>query len=503
MQAAARPATGGSFLSRISRALRYRNYRLFFAGQGISLVGTWLQQVALSWLVYRLTNSALLLGVVGFAGQIPSFLLAPFAGVIVDHWDRRRLLMLTQTLAMLQAGILALLVLTGRIEVWHIILLGALLGMVNAFDMPARQAFVVEMIEDRADLPNAIALNSSMVNGARLVGPAVAGALLASVGEGWCFLLNSISYIAVIAAFAVMKVTPRAERPQAPNVLSGLKEGAAYAFGSVPIRALLLLMAVISLVGMPYVILMPVYASRILHGNATTLGFLMTASGLGALTGALYLASRRSILGLGRVIVLGVVLFGTGLMALALSRVLWLSLLLMLVTGAGMMVQMASSNTILQTIVDERMRGRVMSLYAMAFMGMAPFGSLLAGWLSSRIGVSNTLLIGGACAVLAGEGLWEQTAPAARAGPPDLRVARDRSGAGDRRADSDRADPGAGRDLRTVGVGVLRCWGVLDGTRRYRSPSASSPAPVPPMSVTGFVMEVVGEIGSVTNEHSL
>jgi MFS family permease len=390
-----------SFLRRVSRALRYRNYRLFFGGQGISLIGTWLQQVALSWLVYRLTGSAFLLGLVGFSGQIPSFLLAPVAGVLVDHWRRHRVLLLTQTLAMLQAGALSFLVLTHRIQVWQILALSALLGMVNAFDMPARQAFVIEMIEDRADLPNAIALNSSMFNGARLIGPAVAGVLLASVGEGWCFLLNSLSYLAVLAALAAMRI-PRGETQRAaPDVLGGLKEGIRYVWGSLPIRSLLLLLAVMSLVATPYSILMPVYASRVLHGGARTLGLLMSAAGVGALSGALYLASRHSVVGLGRVIVAGGLLFAAGLIALSCSRWLGLSLPLLACAGAGMMVQMASSNTILQTIVEEGKRGRVMSLYGMAFMGMAPFGSLLAGALSSRIGVPATLFTSGACAALA------------------------------------------------------------------------------------------------------
>jgi MFS family permease len=402
MEATPRTTSEESFLKWISRALRYRNYRLFFAGQGISLIGTWLQQVALSWLVFRLTHSTLWLGVVGFATQIPSFLLAPIAGALVDRWPRHWLLVLTQTLAMVQAGILGALVLTGRIALWEILALGSFLGVVNAFDMPARQAFVVEMIEDRRDLPNAIALNSSMVNGTRLVGPAVAGLLLASVGEGWCFLLNAASYIAVIPALLAMDVPPAPTEPRRQHVLAGLREGAAYAFGSEPIRALLLLLGLMSLVAMPYSVLMPPYATQNLRGSATTLGLLMTASGTGALAGALYLASRRSILGLGKVIIAGVLLFGGGLVGLGLSHAVWLSLLLMLVTGAGMMVQMAASNTILQTIVEESKRGRVMSLYTMAFMGMAPFGSLLAGALSSQIGVANTLMIGGACAAVAG-----------------------------------------------------------------------------------------------------
>jgi MFS family permease len=402
MDAAARTGTGDPFLHRLSRALRYRNYRLFFAGQGISLIGTWLQQIALSWLVYQLTHSAFWLGMVGFATQIPSFLLSPIAGVLADRWNRHRVLILTQILAMVQAGVLGALVLTGHIAIWHILLMGAFLGVVNAFDMPARQAFVVQLVEDRQDLPNAIALNSSMVNGARLVGPAVAGVLLASVGAGWCFLLNSASYVAVIAALLAMRVAPQGVDRHHQAVLSALQEGAAYAFGSEPIRALILLLGIISLVGMPYSVMMPAYVTQVLHGSERTMGALMAASGAGALTGALYLAARRSILGLGRVIVAGVLLFGGGLVALGLSRSAWVSLPLMLVTGAGMMVQMAASNTILQTIVDESKRGRVMSLYTMAFMGMAPFGSLLAGALSSRIGVSTTLALCGACAAAAG-----------------------------------------------------------------------------------------------------
>jgi MFS family permease len=408
MDAAARTSAEEPFRSRISRALRYRNYRLFFAGQGISLIGTWLQQIALSWLVYRLTHSALWLGMVGFATQIPSFLLSPIAGVLVDRWNRHRVLVLTQTLAMVQAGILGALVLAGHIAIWHVLVLGAFVGVVNAFDMPTRQAFVVELIEDRQDLPNAIALNSSMVNGARLVGPAVAGVLLASVGEGWCFLLNSVSYVAVILALLSMRVPPRATERHRQHVMAGLREGAAYVFRSEPIRALILLLGLVSLVAMPYSILMPAYATQVLHGNERTLGALMAASGMGALAGALYLAARRSILGLGRVIVAGVMLFGAGLVALGLSRNAWLSLGLMLVTGAGMMVQMAASNTILQTIVEEGKRGRVMSLYTMAFMGMAPFGSLMAGALSSRIGVATTLMLGGACAAVAGVGFARQ-----------------------------------------------------------------------------------------------
>lgn len=395
------PARQGT-LGRMVRALRYRNYRLFFGGQLVSLVGTWLQQVALSWLVYRLTGSALLLGVVGFAGQLPAFLLSPLAGVMVDRWSRHRVLLITQTLMMLQAGVLAALVLLGQIEIWMLLGLAAFQGFVNAFDMPARQAFVVQIVEDRADLPNAIALNSSMFNGARLVGPAMAGILVAAVGEGWCFLLNSVSYLAVLTALLMIQVPPQAPFAGRPNVLASLREGSGYAFGFPPIRALLLLIAVISLVGMPYTVLMPVFATEVLDGDATTLGWLMAVSGTGALVSALYLASRHTVLGLGRMIVLGVLLFGGGLAAFSASRELWLSLVLMVVSGGGMMLQMASGNTVLQTIVEEDKRGRVMSLYSMAFMGMAPFGSLLAGWVSSRIGAPTTLAICGGLAILAG-----------------------------------------------------------------------------------------------------
>jgi len=389
-----------SGLKFILRSLHYRNYRLFFGGQGISLIGTWIQNIAMSWLVYSLTNSALLLGIVGFAGQIPTFLLTPFAGVLVDRWNRHRILVVTQTLAMLQAFILALLVLTGNVTVWHIIPLSVFLGLVNAFDIPARQTFVVEIIENRKDLGNAIALNSSMFNGARLLGPSIAGVLIATVGEGICFLLNGISYLAVIAALLAMRVTPKKVEIKKSHILHGLKEGFFYASGFAPIRYILLLLSLISLVGMPYAVLMPIFAKEILHGGAHTLGFLVGFSGTGALVGAVFLASRKSAGGLVKNIPLATGIFGVGLIVFSQSRVLWLSLLLMLITGFGMMVQMASSNTLIQTVVDDDKRGRVMSFYTMAFMGMAPFGSLLAGGLASKIGAPNTLLIGGIATIL-------------------------------------------------------------------------------------------------------
>ena len=384
------------------RALAHRNYRLFFAGQGVSLVGTWITRVATSWLVYRLTGSAAVLGIVGFAGQIPTFLLAPLAGVWVDRWTRYRVLVVTQVLSMMQSFALAGLALSGTITVTRILLLSAFQGVINAFDTPARQAFVVEMVEDRADLPNAIALNSSMVNGARLLGPSVAGVLIAVAGEGWCFLLDGVSYLAVIMSLMMMRLAGAAPRGREKRVLLELRDGLRYAFGFAPIRSVLLLITLISVMGMPYTVLMPVIADQVLHGGPHTLGFLMGATGVGALGGAVYLASRRSVLGLGRVIAASAMLFGCGLIAFSLSRTLALSLVLMVVTGTGFMVQLASSNTVIQTIVREDMRGRVMAFYTMAFMGTAPFGSLLAGGLAARVGAPRTILLGGGVCILGG-----------------------------------------------------------------------------------------------------
>jgi MFS family permease len=378
------------------RALSHRNYKLFFSGQSISLIGTWMTRIATSWLVYKLTGSALLLGVVGFAGQIPSFLLAPFAGVLIDRWNRHRLLVITQVLAMLQSFALAVLALTGFIKIWHVIVLSIFQGVINAFDMPARQAFVVEMVEKREDLANAIALNSSMVNAARLLGPSIGGVVIAAVGEGWCFAFDGISYLAVIASLLAMNITPRLTKAiKETNVLQQFREGWSYVTGFPPISKILLLLALVSLVGMPYTVLMPIFANEILHGDSNTLGFLMAASGIGALSGALFLASRKSVVGLGKFIPIMAGVFGAGLIAFSFSKTLWLSLLLMVVTGLGFMVQMAVSNTLLQTIVEEDKRGRVMSFYTMAFMGTAPFGSLLAGSIAEKIGAPHTLLIGG------------------------------------------------------------------------------------------------------------
>jgi MFS family permease len=378
------------------RALRSRNYRLFFTGQSVSLIGTWMTRVATAWLVYRLTGSALLLGVVSFCGQIPAFFLAPPAGVWVDRWNRHRVLVVTQALSMAQSLALAALALTGTIRVWHIVALALFQGMINAFDMPARQAFVVQMVERREDLGNAIALNSSMVNAARLAGPAIAGIVIAAVGEGWCFLVDGLSYIAVIVSLIAMRVSGQPSRPPRRRAWQEFAEGWHYVRTSKAIRSLLLMLGLVSLVGMPYTVLMPVFASRILHGGPSTLGVLMSASGVGALAGAVMLAMRKSVLGLGRRIVLAAAMFGAALIGFALSHWLWLSLVLLPFAGFGMMQQMASTNTILQTIVDDDKRGRVMAYYAMAFQGMAPFGSLWAGALTARIGAPPTLVIAGA-----------------------------------------------------------------------------------------------------------
>ena len=385
----------------IFRGLSHRNYRLFFGGQGISLIGTWMQQIAMSWLVYRLTNSAFLLGLIGFSSQICSFIFSPFAGVLSDRWNRHHILIATQSLAMVQAFLLALLTLMGVIAVHQLIILAIFLGLVNAFDMPTRQAFVVEMVEKREDLGNAIALNSFLFNGARLVGPSIAGILISILGEGMCFLLNGVSFLAVIIALLAMKMTPNKRESEKTHVWQGLKEGFTYAFGFPPIRSILFSIGWISLVATASTTLMPVFAKDILRGGSQTYGFLMASSGVGAIIGAIYLASRRSVLGLGRIIAVASGIFGIGLISFSLSRVLGLSLFLLLLTGFGMMVQMASSNTILQTMVDDDKRGRVMSLFAMAFMGMAPFGSLAAGSLAGSIGAPNTLIIGGASCLIA------------------------------------------------------------------------------------------------------
>jgi len=387
-------------LKTVLYSLRYRNYRLFFAGQSISLVGTWMQIVAISWLVYNLTSSALLLGLVGFFSQIPTFFLSPFTGVFIDRWNRHRILIITQTLSMIQAFALAFLTLTGTINILSIILLSLSLGLINAFDMPARQAFVIEMVEKKEDLPNAIALNSSLVNVARFIGPAVAGLLVAVVGEGYCFLINGISYIAVIIALLAMKINRIPKKVRINNITKEIKEGFRYSFGFAPIRSILLLLGLASLIGMPYLVLMPIFAKDILHGGAHTLGFLMAAAGIGALVGGIYLASRKSILGLGKILTFAAAIFGLGLIIFAFSKNLYFSLSMMMVSGFGMLIQIAASNTLLQTITEDDKRGRVMSFFTMAFMGMSPFGNLIAGAMADKIGAPNTVLISGAICII-------------------------------------------------------------------------------------------------------
>ncbi|HJP85334.1 MAG TPA: MFS transporter [Gemmatimonadaceae bacterium] len=397
-----------------ARALQHRNYRLFFSGQTVSLVGTWITRIATSWLVYRLSGSVFLLGVVGFFGQIPTLLLAPFAGVLVDRWDRHRILVVTQVLSMLQSVGLAVLTFAGVITVVDVLLLQLAQGVINAFDTPARQAFVVHMVEDRRDLPNAIALNSSMVNASRIIGPSVGGILIAAFGEAWCFTVDAISYVAVIASLVAMRLDKPSAAPRDTRVWEELRAGFRYVAHFEPTRDSLLLLALVATMGMPYAVLMPAIASEVLHGGPHTLGYLMTASGVGALAGAFYLASRRSVLGLGRAIVIASITFGLSLVAFSFSRRLWLSLLLLPFVGGGMMVEMASTNTILQTIVDDSMRGRVMAFYTMAFLGTAPLGSLLAGFAAAHIGPMETIFVGGLSCILGGA-LFAMRLPTLRA----------------------------------------------------------------------------------------
>jgi MFS family permease len=383
------------------RALKHRNFRLFFFGQGISLIGTWMQQVAMIWLVYRLSGSEFLLGFVGFCSQIPSFFLAPVAGVFIDRWSLHRTIVTTQTLAMCQAAILAVLTLTGTVAVWHVLALSVCLGLVTAFDIPARQAFLIQMVEGRENLGNAIGLNSSMFNAAQLVGPAIAGFLIAAVGEGVCFLLNALSFLAVLVALLVMRLPPQVPAKPPQHVLDELREGFRYAFGFLPIREILMILAVVNLAAMPLRVLLPVFAKVVLHGGADTLGLLTAAMGLGALLGALCMASRKSVLGLGRQIAWASALCGLSLVAFSFSVVLWLSMLLLVIGGFAVMMEMAASNTILQTIVDDDKRGRVMSFYAMAFLGVAPLGSLLAGWLAGHYGAARVVQLAAGMCIMA------------------------------------------------------------------------------------------------------
>jgi len=381
-------------------ALKSRNYRLFFFGQGVSLIGTWMTQTATIWLVYKLTNSALMLGVVGFTSQIPSLFLAPLGGDLVDRFNPHKILVITQILAMIQSLALAVLALSGTIQIWHFIVLSLVQGVINAVDAPARQAFVPEMIEKRDDLASAIALNSSLVNGGRLIGPAIAGILIARIGAAYCFLIDGLSYIAVIASLMAMRLRPKQIAVINANPLRRLAEGFIYSYNFAPIRSILLLLALFSLMAMPYVTLVPIFATKILAGDAHTLGFLMATSGVGAIGGGIYLSTRKTIIGLGMIITLAPAIAGAGIIVFALSRMLWLSMLMSALIGLGSILTISSSNTVIQTVVEDDKRGRVMSLFTMSFLGMVPFGNLLAGFAADRIGAPNTLIIGGSFCIL-------------------------------------------------------------------------------------------------------
>ena len=386
------------------RALRHRNFQLFFCGQSISVVGNWMTRLATTWLVYHLTHSALLLGVVSFAGQIVSFALGPFAGVWVERLNRRKLLVGTQAAAAFQSLALAALTLAHVITLWEIIALTALQGVINAFDMPGRQSFLVQMVTDRTgvdrnDLSNAIAINSSMANGARLVGPAIAGLVVAAFGEGWCFLFDGVSYFAVIASLLLMRIEARESLRHKASMLEQMREGWDYVRAFRPIRTILLLFSLISLMGYSYAVLLPIFAAQVLHGGATTLGWLTGASGVGALVSALSLALRKSVVGLTRMVQIAAAMLGVALILFGLSHVLWLSLVLMVFVGFGLMQTASASNTIIQSLVTEDKRARVMSYYTMAFFGAAPFGSLLAGVLAERIGAPHTVFVTGAFCV--------------------------------------------------------------------------------------------------------
>jgi len=413
-------------LSVIFRALSHRNFKLFFSGQIISLVGKWMQMVARAWLVYRLTGSAVLLGAVGFAGQVPVFLLSPLGGAVADRHSRHRIVIATQTASMIFTLILAGLTLAGVVRVWHIMTIAALLGVVNAFDVPARQAFYVELV-GRDDLLNAIALNSSMVNFARVVGPALAGLVIAAIGEGWCFFADGVSYLAVIAGLLLMRLEPFQRPKHKPSAISQITEGFRFVARTPPIRALLLMLGLASLVGMPYAVLMPIFAEDILHSGARGLGLLMGAAGVGALLGALTLAGKRNVKGLGRWVAFAAMDFGIALIAFTFSRHFLLSMLLLVPVGFAMMLQMASSNTLIQTMVPDQLRGRVMSVYSMMFMGMAPFGALLSGAIAHRIGAPHTVAMGGAI-VLMGALVFHSQIPKLRVQARRLIVAQEAAG---------------------------------------------------------------------------
>jgi MFS family permease len=404
------------------RSLRHRNFQLFFSGQLISLIGTWMQNIAQAWLVYRLTGSSLLLGIVGFAGQIPIFLFAPIGGLAADRWNRHHVVIGTQVASMILAFILAALTLFHVVQVWEIVVLAALLGVVNAFDVPARQSFLIEMVV-REDLMNAIALNSSMFNGARVIGPAIAGILVARIGEGWCFFANAVSYIAVIIGLLMMKLGPLRTASKDSSPFEHIAEGFRFVQRTKPILALVLLIGLVSLVAVPYSVLMPIFADRVVHSGAHGLGILMGATGIGALLGALTLAIRRGVQGLGRVVGLSAGGFGVSLILFAFSRSLWLSVALLVPVGYGVMLQMSSSNTLIQAMVPDELRGRAMAMYTMMFMGMAPVGSLFAGALADKIGAPWTVAIGGLGAI-AGAAVFLRRLPSLRFEAQQLIVAQ-------------------------------------------------------------------------------
>jgi MFS family permease len=404
------------------RALRHRNFKLFFSGQLISLIGTWMQQVAQSWLIYRLTHSSMLLGAIGFAGQFPAFVFGPLGGHVADRYDRRRVLVITQTASMILAFVLAGLTLTGVVREWHLFVLATLLGVVNAFDLPVRQAFLVQMVE-REDLMNAIALNSSMFNGARVVGPAVAGLLVAAIGEGWCFFANAVSYIAVIAGLLMMDIPRLAPQSVSSSALANILEGFRYVATTAPIRALLLLIALVSFAGMPYSVLMPVFADDILHRGARGLGILMGCSGVGALIGSIMLTLRSTVRGLGRWVAVASFAFGISAVAFAFSKSFVLSAIVLVPLGASIMVQMASSNTLIQSMVRDELRGRVMAVYSMMFVGFGPVGALIAGAAAERIGAPITVSIGGILTIL-GAVVFSLRLPALRGEARELIIAQ-------------------------------------------------------------------------------
>lgn len=384
----------------IFRALRHRNYRLFFIGQCISLVGTWIQQIAMSWLIYRLTQSAFMMGAMVFVGAVPSLLASPFAGVFIDRINKYKTLIIVQALFMIQAFVLAILTLMGVIKIWHIIVLSVIMGLTAAIDMPLRQAFVVNLVEDSEDVGNAISLNSSSFNLARLIGPAIAGILTAAVGEGVCFLINALSYIAVIWALCLMNINYIPAKTSTTNVFEEFKEGLKYTLSCPPIRITISFIAISSLIGMAYPVLMPIFAKETLHGGAQTLGFLMSSSGIGALLGALYLAGRKHILGLEKWLCIASFLFGISIVCLSFVSHMALALISLFLSGFGMVIIIAACNTLIQHFVDDDKRGRVMSLFSMAFMGTAPIGGLFGGTVAEKIGVPHTFFIIGLFMIL-------------------------------------------------------------------------------------------------------